>query len=228
VSSDNDRSYVEAARRGKRAALEALGIGPFAYRFDRSHTAAAALAAYQDSMGEDGPLVAVAGRIVRLSSQGKTMFAHLEDPSGRIQVYLRRDVLGDLWRMVELLDLDDHVLTTKPTPNRGDCLSILGIAREISALTGSRLRVPAVALLLFALVPVLSIRDNLRLLPDVRRFARHTDDMDAFLRTQTGHAAVLRNGSWALNPLILGPQPEFWVNRCVSSYYGLESLQVTR
>jgi phenylalanyl-tRNA synthetase beta chain len=37
----------------------------------------------------------------------------------------------------ELLDLDDVVLTTKPTPNRGDCLSILGIAREVSAITGA-------------------------------------------------------------------------------------------
>jgi phenylalanyl-tRNA synthetase beta chain len=39
----------------------------------------------------------------------------------------------------ELLDLDDQVLTTKPTPNRGDCLSLLGIAREIGAITGAKL-----------------------------------------------------------------------------------------
>ncbi len=38
----------------------------------------------------------------------------------------------------EVLDLDDHVLTTKPTPNRGDCLSILGMAREVSAVTGAK------------------------------------------------------------------------------------------
>jgi phenylalanyl-tRNA synthetase beta chain len=40
----------------------------------------------------------------------------------------------------ELLDLDDHVLTTKPTPNRGDCLSILGIAREVAAITDEKLK----------------------------------------------------------------------------------------
>src|SRR5687768_2151313 len=34
------------------------------------------------------------------------------------------------------LDLDDQVLTVKPTPNRGDCLSVFGIAREVSAVTG--------------------------------------------------------------------------------------------
>jgi len=39
----------------------------------------------------------------------------------------------------EYLALDDRVLTIKPTPNRGDCLSVSGIAREIAAITGSSL-----------------------------------------------------------------------------------------
>jgi phenylalanyl-tRNA synthetase beta chain len=38
------------------------------------------------------------------------------------------------------LGLDDHVLTLKLTPNRADCLSVLGVAREVSAITGSRLK----------------------------------------------------------------------------------------
>jgi phenylalanyl-tRNA synthetase beta chain len=40
----------------------------------------------------------------------------------------------------DLLDLDDQVLTTKPTPNRGDCLSVLGMAREVAALSGAALK----------------------------------------------------------------------------------------
>ena len=40
------------------------------------------------------------------------------------------------------LDLDDHLITLKLTPNRADCLSLLGIARELSALTGSPLLAP--------------------------------------------------------------------------------------
>src|SRR5687767_9543476 len=39
------------------------------------------------------------------------------------------------------LGLDDKVFTLKLTPNRADCLSILGIAREVSALTGTRLQI---------------------------------------------------------------------------------------
>ncbi len=43
------------------------------------------------------------------------------------------------------LALDDQVLTIKLTPNRADCLSILGVAREVAALTRARLREPDVA-----------------------------------------------------------------------------------
>ncbi|MBA2627983.1 MAG: lysine--tRNA ligase [Gemmatimonadales bacterium] len=100
---------MEAARRETRAALQAAGIPAFAYRYERTHAAADALALYQDSMGEDGPAVAVAGRLVAIRSQGKTTFAHLEDASGRIQLYLRRDVLGDGYELLRHLDLDDHL-----------------------------------------------------------------------------------------------------------------------
>ena len=41
-----------------------------------------------------------------------------------------------------VLGLDDHVLTLKLTPNRADCLSVLGIAREVSALTGAAVELP--------------------------------------------------------------------------------------
>lgn len=39
----------------------------------------------------------------------------------------------------EVLELDDQLITLKPTPNRGDCLSIAGIAREVAAVTGAAL-----------------------------------------------------------------------------------------
>ncbi len=109
MSTVEERSYVEAARREKRAALEALGVQPFAYRYERTHTAAQALAAYHDAMGEDGPEVSIAGRIESWRPKGKVVFGHIEDPSGRVQVYLRRDELGPQYEVVDLLDLDDHV-----------------------------------------------------------------------------------------------------------------------
>lgn len=43
----------------------------------------------------------------------------------------------------EILDLDDTVLDVSITPNRADCLSIIGIAREVAAITGKKIRMPA-------------------------------------------------------------------------------------
>ena len=105
----DERSHVETARRAKRDALAAMGVEPFAYGYRRTHTATEALAAYDDAMGDDGPMVDVAGRIAAFRSQGKTAFMHLEDVSGRIQAYARRDALGEAYELIGQLDLDDHV-----------------------------------------------------------------------------------------------------------------------
>ncbi len=112
MTSAEDRNYIEQARRDTRAQLEALGVHPYAYRFDRSHSAAAAVGAYQDAMGDAGPLVKVAGRVVALRSQGKTMFAHLEDHTGKVQIYVRQDQLGDQYAVAKLVDLDDFIGVT--------------------------------------------------------------------------------------------------------------------
>ncbi len=104
------RSHVEEARRAHRDALAGLGVPAFAYRFERTHPAAGAVALYQDAMGDQGPEVAVAGRVVAWRPKGKVVFGHLEDASGRIQIYLRQDRLGEAaWAVVEHLDLDDHL-----------------------------------------------------------------------------------------------------------------------
>ena len=105
----DDLNFVQAARRDKLAALEALGIAPFAYAYDRTHTAATALslAAAGDA---EGPVVRVAGRIVAWRGHGKTIFAHLADLSGRIQLYFRRDHLGeDVFALLEQLDIGDVI-----------------------------------------------------------------------------------------------------------------------
>ena len=99
------RSRVELARREALQALRDRGVEPFAYRFQRSHTAAEALAAFD---AEREAPVRVAGRLVALRGHGKTTFAHLEDPTGRIQLYVRRDELGaEAYEVVQLLHVGD-------------------------------------------------------------------------------------------------------------------------
>jgi lysyl-tRNA synthetase class 2 len=109
VSTVEERSYVEAARRDKRAALEARGVPAFAYRYERSHSVADARELYRDDMGDQGPEVSLAGRIASLRIQGKTSFVDLEDGSDRIQLYLRRDELGEHYDLLDHLDLDDYI-----------------------------------------------------------------------------------------------------------------------
>ena len=105
----DERSFVEDARRAKLPALQQLGVRPFAYSYDRRQSAAEALALYDETMGDTGPEVRVAGRVAAWRPKGKVVFGHVEDASGRIQVYCRADALGAGWSLVELLDLDDHV-----------------------------------------------------------------------------------------------------------------------
>ncbi len=64
-----------------------------------------------------------------------------EDHAGLLELPADAKPGQDLRRA---LDLDERVLTFKLTPNRADCLSILGIAREVAALTGARLKLPAI------------------------------------------------------------------------------------
>ena len=60
-----------------------------------------------------------------------------DDASGLLVLPADVPLGGDIRK---ILDLDDQLITIKPTPNRGDCLSILGVAREVAAMTGSVLK----------------------------------------------------------------------------------------
>ena len=104
-----DLNFVQRARREKLAAIEAAGHQPFGYSYDRSHTASEALAAAPEGDAE-GERVRVAGRLVAWRGHGKTAFAHLADMTGKIQLYFRRDQLGEtVFGLVEQLDIGDIV-----------------------------------------------------------------------------------------------------------------------
>ena len=117
MSEQEELNFVMQARRDKLAALEAQGVEPFAWSYQRTHLAKDALALLGGAAGDEGegPEVSVAGRLVALRGHGKTAFAHLADASGRIQLYFRKDELGDeQFEVVKLLDIGDHVGVTGP------------------------------------------------------------------------------------------------------------------
>lgn len=94
-------------RREELQELRTKGIDPYPYAFERTSTAAAILAGFKD----DGPRmdVAIAGRIMSIRRMGKASFCHVQDATGRIQVYLKRDDLGEAYDLFRLMDLGDIV-----------------------------------------------------------------------------------------------------------------------
>jgi len=100
-------SFVEAARREKLKELIARGVAPFAYRYDRTTTTQAVLQGFRDG---DETVHRLAGRLILLRPMGKSTFGHLEDASGKIQIFCKLDTLGkDAYGMLRLLDLGDFV-----------------------------------------------------------------------------------------------------------------------
>jgi lysyl-tRNA synthetase, class II len=123
------------ARRDKLASLRDAGSDPFVItKFERTHVIAEARAACASlSAGEhSGSAVALAGRLASLRRMGKKLvFADMEDQSGRIQLYLRAEKMGEAFAQVDLLDRGDVVgVTGVPFVTKSGELTI-----EVAALT---------------------------------------------------------------------------------------------
>src|SRR5580693_4529334 len=97
-----------AVRRQKLADLRATGADPFRANFAPTHFSAAALKLHVE--GQDNAVaVGVAGRLVVIRDMGKSQFAKILDQQGQIQLYLKKDVIGDeayaAWRKLDLGDI---------------------------------------------------------------------------------------------------------------------------
>ena len=111
----DELNFVQRARREKLDALIERGVPPFAYGFDRTHLAAEAARLLAADQHEEGEVVRVAGRIVAWRAHGKTTFAHIADDSGRIQLYFKKDQLGDgTYGTLELFDIGDVIGVSGP------------------------------------------------------------------------------------------------------------------
>ncbi|MGX6591553.1 lysine--tRNA ligase [Cetobacterium ceti] len=71
--------------------LKEMGVYPFGHKYDKKHMIGDLLANKSDEEME----FKTAGRIMGFREQGKAVFAHIEDQTGRIQVYIRADKIGD-------------------------------------------------------------------------------------------------------------------------------------
>jgi len=119
-----------AQRLRKLEALRARGIEPYPTTFRRTVVAGEAVAEYDRLTGQD---VSVAGRIVSRRIMGRASFCHIADSTGKVQLFLKEDVLGSepYSAFKDLYDLGDFVgATGKLMKTRAGEVSV-----EVSTLT---------------------------------------------------------------------------------------------
>ena len=110
----DELNFVLQARREKLDALEAPGVAPFAYAFDRTHDARRRVARCSAS-AEEGPTRARGWADRRRgAAHGKTAFAHLADASGTHPAVLpaRTSSASERFAQLELFDIGDVVGVT--------------------------------------------------------------------------------------------------------------------
>ncbi|MFN2135289.1 MAG: OB-fold nucleic acid binding domain-containing protein, partial [Candidatus Promineifilaceae bacterium] len=107
-------TQLEQQRLEKVDRLREAGIDPYPLRSERTHTTAEALAAFEAAAEGEDVAVTVTGRLQSVRDMGKTVFAHISDEFGRIQLFLRRDEVGDESHQTfrKLIDLGDFIQAT--------------------------------------------------------------------------------------------------------------------
>jgi lysyl-tRNA synthetase class 2 len=106
-SQDNVPDFLKH-RLEKLEALRRAGINPYPYRFERTHNSSEIIGDF-DRLSAEAVPVRFAGRITGVRGHGKTMFATLQDAVGKMQIYARKDDLGDKWGFFDLIDIGDFI-----------------------------------------------------------------------------------------------------------------------
>src|SRR5690606_18166246 len=107
----NDQLLV---RRQKMQAFREQGMDPFGARFERTHASQEVIDQYgefsKEELEENPHEVVIAGRIMTKRGKGKAGFAHVQDLQGQIQIYVRKDAIGDeSYEIYNSVDLGDIV-----------------------------------------------------------------------------------------------------------------------
>jgi len=96
---------LKQARIEKLEKLKALGIDPYPAKSVKTHTVAQCL-------NSEGKSVTTAGRLFSYREHGNIAFADLKDESGKIQLFFRKNLLGEAFKQLRLLDIGDFIQVT--------------------------------------------------------------------------------------------------------------------
>lgn len=93
--------------------LRGLGIDPYNGKFYPESTSAGLMENYQsvskEDLESDNINASVAGRIIAMRDFGKACFAHIQDITGKIQIYLKKDMLNEKYSLIKKLDIGDII-----------------------------------------------------------------------------------------------------------------------
>ncbi|MDP6668850.1 MAG: lysine--tRNA ligase [Candidatus Krumholzibacteria bacterium] len=107
------REHKDRIRVDKEDKLQRLregGVEPYPWKFERSNTSAECLAS-QDEWIESEKEITLSGRLMSKRVMGKTSFGHVQDQSGRIQFFFRKDAMDEehYRRFAKLVEAGDHI-----------------------------------------------------------------------------------------------------------------------
>ncbi|MDE5415960.1 lysine--tRNA ligase [Alkalihalobacterium chitinilyticum] len=113
MSQELELNDLLAVRREKLKKLVDKGVDPFGGKFVRTHSAKEMTEQFgeisKEQLEEDKHEVVLAGRIMTKRGKGKAGFAHIQDLTGKIQIYVRQDAIGeeayDLFNTIDIGDL---------------------------------------------------------------------------------------------------------------------------
>lgn len=114
MSQEQELNEMLQIRRDKLDELRKLGIDPFGGKFKVSHHVEQILDAYAEQGKEEldaaGIEVSLAGRIMQKRGMGKAGFSHIQDLTGKLQIYVRQDTVGEtVFEAYDMLDIGDIV-----------------------------------------------------------------------------------------------------------------------
>jgi lysyl-tRNA synthetase, class II len=103
-----DLNELMRIRRAKLDNLKKMDINPYPYSFQRSHFSSEIIDNFDDFKEEDK--ISVAGRIMSVRLMGKASFFHIQDQNGKLQIYIRKDRVGEKsFELFKILDIGDIV-----------------------------------------------------------------------------------------------------------------------
>ncbi len=97
-------------RKDKLEKIREMGVNPYPYEFGQTHQSEEIIRNYEQLEEKE---VSIAGRIMSVRLMGKAAFCHVQDEQGRIQVYLRKDGVGEeAFALFKILDIGDFIGVT--------------------------------------------------------------------------------------------------------------------